>query len=220
MYMYDDMYMSTCQEACKISCMTSTPASPHDPADSPEADAIIGALARIRGRRGPRRGDGPGGDFPRGPRSAHAHQMHEAAGGPDWRGPHGGPQRSARGGFGGPALLRLLSTLAHASTPLTVSEIAGEIGVDQPRASRLVQQAVEREFAAREADPEDARRTRVRITPAGEDAVHGFRGRQRAEAGAALAALEPAERAELARLLTKLAAAWPQHETPGSPASR
>ncbi|WP_241156339.1 MarR family winged helix-turn-helix transcriptional regulator [Leucobacter chromiireducens] len=196
--------------------MTTTPAAEHDPTEGPEVDAIIGALARIRGRRGPHRGDGPGGGFPL---PGHPHEPHpggpqdaDGAEGPPWRDPRGRHPGGGRGGFGGPALLRLLSTLAHASTPLTVSEIAGEIGVDQPRASRLVQQAVERGFAAREADPEDARRTRVRISQAGERAVHGFRGRQRAEAGAALAALEPTERAELARLLTKLAAAWPQHD--------
>lgn len=121
--------------------------------------------------------------------------------------PHRGPGGHER--FGGPALLRMLGALAHADTPRTVSEIADVIGVDQPRASRLVQQAVAKGFAEREADPADARRTRVRLTDAGTLAVHGFRGRQRDDVSTALAALEPAERTELARLMTKLAAAWP-----------
>ncbi|MBL3699027.1 MarR family transcriptional regulator [Leucobacter luti] len=107
--------------------------------------------------------------------------------------------------------MRLLGTLAQSAEPLTVSELAERIGVDQPRASRLVQQSIERGFALREADPRDARRTLVRLTDAGLHAVRGFHGRQREDMSAALTALAPEERAELARLLTKLAAAWPEH---------
>lgn len=214
----------------------------------PEADAIVAALSRIRGRRGGRGGhDGRGGSpwgGPGGGAGGHDWQrQHDGAEHPGARGDHsprdydpsrhgprgqdprghGGHRRGwpgergwpgAHGGrerFGGPALLRLLSALSHASEPLTVSVIAERVGVDQPRASRLVQQAVAQGFAEREADPEDARRTRVRLTEAGESAVHGFRGRQREDVSEALTALEAEERAELARLLTKLADAWPEH---------
>lgn len=190
-----------------------TPPTPPAAPDSPEADAIVAALSRIRGRRGPRR-DWHDGQRP-GPSGGHGGGWGHGFPGPahdPFGAEHGrGRGPGARGGFGGPALLRMLGQLAHATSPLSVSELADRIGVDQPRASRLVQQAVDREFAAREADPEDARRTRVRLTPAGERAVHGFRGQQRADASAALAALDTAERAELARLLTKLADAWPEH---------
>ncbi len=175
------------------------PAPSGPAASSPDVDAIVAALGRIRPRRGPRMG-GPHGD----------HDGHRHAQGSDTTPAQApGGSRGPGGRFGGPALLRLLSQLAHAPHPLSISELAEQVEVDQPRASRLVQQAVERGFAAREADPEDARRTRVRITELGEQTVHGFRGRQRADVTTALTALDPAERAELARLIAKLADAWP-----------
>jgi len=111
----------------------------------------------------------------------------------------------------GPARMRLLEALAAASHPLTVSEVGEAIGVDQPRASRLIQQAVELGLARREADPDDARRTRVALTDEGTKVARGFRGRRREHLSQALADFTAAERAELARLLGKLADAWPQH---------
>ena len=39
---------------------------------------------------------------------------------------------------------------------MSVTELATEIGVDQPRASRLVQAAVHEGLVVREADPDDA----------------------------------------------------------------
>lgn len=132
---------------------------------------------------------------------------HDDAHGPRAHGPRGRGSRT-----GGAALLRLLGTLAHSPEPLSISELAERIGVDQPRASRLVQQAVAHGHAVREADPADARRSRVRITEQGERFVHGVRGRQRDEASTALAALSEGERADLLRLLAKLADAWPVGE--------
>ena len=103
----------------------------------------------------------------------------------------------------------MLEALAAASRPLSVSEVGEAIGVDQPRASRLVQQAVELGLVRREADPDDARRTRVALTYDGARLVRGFRGERREAVDAALATFTDAERAELARLLTKLADGWP-----------
>lgn len=111
---------------------------------------------------------------------------------------------------GGPARLRLLEALAAASHPLSVSELGEAIGVDQPRASRLVQQAVDLGLVRREADPEDARRTRIALTDEGSRIARGFRGQRREHLTQALADFTPDERADLARLLAKLAAAWPQ----------
>lgn len=174
------------------------------------ADAIASALSRLRGRRMPRPpwegGSAPHSHGPHGwGGGAHGH------GGPPWGGGHpgrpgpwGGPAR-----FGGPARMRLLEALAAASHPLTVGEIAEAVGVDQPRASRLVQQSVQLDLVRREADPEDARRTRVALTDAGAALVRGFRGERREAIDTALAGFSDSEKADLARLLTKLAEAWP-----------
>ncbi|WP_374311709.1 MarR family winged helix-turn-helix transcriptional regulator [Microbacterium sp.] len=179
---------------------------PQQPADP--ADAIAAALARLRGRRLPRP------PWEGGPDSHDHGPMHHGRRGQPWGmgGPHHGHGPGPWGGpprFGGPARLRLLEALAAASHPLSVGEIADAVGVDQPRASRLVQQAFQLDLVRREADPEDARRTRVALTDAGAALVRGFRGERREAVDTALAEFSDAERSDLARLLTKLADAWP-----------
>ncbi len=114
------------------------------------------------------------------------------------------------GRFGGIARMRLLEALAAANGPLAVSDIATAVGVDQPRASRLVQQSVELGLVRREADPDDARRTLVALTDDGKRLGRGMRGQRRDMISTALEALTAAERAEFVRLLTKFSAAWPQ----------
>jgi DNA-binding MarR family transcriptional regulator len=106
--------------------------------------------------------------------------------------------------------MRMIEALAAASAPLTVSELGAAIGVDQPRASRLVQQGVERGYVRREADPDDARRTRIALTDEGRRLARGVRGERRELLGSALAAFTDEERTELARLLAKLADNWPR----------
>lgn len=196
--------------------------SESDPAD---LDAIMAALVHLRGRgRGPG-GFGPGGPGgfgptgPDGPGPSGGRGGPFAQGGPRGRGPwsHGGPHGAQHewlaGGprWGGPARMRLLDALAAASHPLSVSEVGEAIGVDQPRASRLIQQAVDLGLVRREADPDDARRTRVALTDEGTRLARGFRGQRREHLAQALDDFTPDERAQLARLLTKLAAAWPHH---------
>lgn len=102
----------------------------------------------------------------------------------------------------------MLEALAAASAPLSVSELAEAVGVDQPRASRLVQQGVERGFVQREADPDDARRTRIALTDDGRRVARGAKGERRQALSRALEAFTDTERAELARLLNKLADNW------------
>ncbi|MCI9858259.1 MarR family transcriptional regulator [Microbacterium proteolyticum] len=106
--------------------------------------------------------------------------------------------------------MRMLDALVAASGSLSVGEIADAVGVDQPRASRLVQQSVELGLVAREPDPDDARRTRVRLTPEGQGLVSGFRGRRRDAVRSALESFSDDERTEFARLLAKFADAWPR----------
>ncbi len=112
------------------------------------------------------------------------------------------------GRMAGPARMRMLEALAAASAPLSVSALGEAIGVDQPRASRLVQQGVERGFVRREADPDDARRTRIALTDEGRRIARGMRGERREMLTGALAAFTDEERTELARLLNKLADNW------------
>ena len=189
--------------------MPSGPTPPDDP-----AELIAAALARLRGRRGPRP-PWAGGPFDEG--HGHGHggpHGRQPEGARGWGGPHGhrgGPPWAvgSHARFGaGPARLRLLDALASADS-LTVSQIAEAVGVDQPRATRLVQQSVELGLVRREADPDDARRTRVVLTDEGRAILQGFRGERRQAIQTALQDFTDSERAELARLLTKLAEAWP-----------
>jgi DNA-binding MarR family transcriptional regulator len=122
-------------------------------------------------------------------------------------GHHGGVP--GRGRAGGPALLRLLATLAASGDPLGVSEIAARVGVDQPRASRLVAQGVELGLLRREADAADARKIRIVLTDDGVAMVRRVRGERCAAVREALAGFDDAEREQLASLLGRLAAAWP-----------
>jgi len=180
---------------------------------------IAQALSRLRGRRpggrgqGGRRGD---------PHSEHPHSEHShfgEQGGPEHlgmrhahpgRSPYPGPpwMGDPTGRFGGPARMRMLEALAAASAPLSVSDLGAAIGVDQPRASRLVQQGVAQGFVRREADPDDARRTRIALTDEGRRMAKGVRGERREALGKALTAFTDDERVELARLLNKLADNW------------
>ncbi|HWK76964.1 MarR family transcriptional regulator [Microbacterium sp.] len=182
------------------------------------AEAIAHALSRLRGRRsfGPRaHGHGHGG--PHGEHGPHEHGTHEhdrgfrgapgfgpGIGAPPWAGVTGGPG----GRLGGPAWIRMLDALAAASEPLSVSALGEAIGVDQPRASRLVQQGVQRGLVQREADPEDGRRTRIALTDEGRRIARGMRGERREVLSKALESFTDEEKNELARLLAKLADNW------------
>ncbi len=211
-----------------------------DNTSAEDLDAIAGALSRLRGRgpgpRGGRGERGEGGGRGHGPHG-HGHPGHEwmhgergtggddeadgvfgpggrfgrGAPGPWSAGPWAAGPWAAGARMGSPARLRMLEALAAASHPLSVSEVGDATGVDQPRASRLIQQAVDLGFVRREADPDDARRTRIALTDEGTKVVRGFRGQRREHLSQALEGFTPEERSELARLLTKLAAAWPQH---------
>nr|CEL15965.1 Transcriptional regulator, MarR family [Kibdelosporangium sp. MJ126-NF4] len=86
--------------------------------------------------------------------------------------------------------------------PCSVTDLAPALGVDQPRASRLVARAVEEGLLARQADQQDGRRTLVTLTTSGQrqvDAAHNARQRVFSDA---MAEWSPDERATFARLLT------------------
>ncbi|WP_226534105.1 MarR family winged helix-turn-helix transcriptional regulator [Microbacterium paraoxydans] len=179
------------------------------------AEAIAQALSRLRGRRQGERGPGGRGGAGRGQGGPHG--WHGGPHGDDahdhfdhHRGHPGMPPWMAdpSGRLGGPARMRMLEALAAAAAPLSVSDLGAAIGVDQPRASRLVQQGVERGYVRREADPDDARRTRIALTDEGRRIARGMRGERREMLRTALASFTEEERVELARLLNKLADNW------------
>lgn len=100
------------------------------------------------------------------------------------------------------AVFRVLDAVADGSAD-TVGALAPALGVDQPRASRLVAQAVSAGLLERVADQRDGRRSILRLTAAGNRAVaEAGKGRRTAMA-AAMADWTPAERADFARLLER-----------------
>jgi len=148
-------------------------------------------------------GHGHGGGFPG------SHAEHDDHGDHDdhRRGRGGGPGRHA---LAHAARFRLLDALEGAERPPSVSELADAIGVDQPRASRLVQAAVEAGHVRREADPSDARRSALVLTASGRKLLESARDTRRGAVETALAAFTPEETAEFARLLSRFIADWPR----------
>ncbi|WP_332062544.1 MarR family winged helix-turn-helix transcriptional regulator [Agromyces sp. CCNWLW203] len=106
----------------------------------------------------------------------------------------------------------MLDALEGAERPPSVSELADAIGVDQPRASRLVQAAVEAGHVRREADPSDARRSALVLTASGRKLLESARDTRRDAVETALAGFTPEETAEFARLLSRFIADWPRDE--------
>ena len=103
--------------------------------------------------------------------------------------------------------MRVLVVLANHG-PSSVSDLAAANRVDQPRASRLVQAAVDAGHVRREVDPADARRSILVITEAGRATLSALVDHRRGAIERALAEFTPAERTEFARLLTRFARAW------------
>lgn len=196
--------------------------------DDNEIDAIAAPLAVMRASRGGPRGmrldtghrahaDLMDGDHAHGDRAhgdhAHGEQAHRDDphhGHRGHRGDHGPGGFTTHGGrhAAGPARMRMLEALAASGEPMSISAIGEVVGVDQPRASRLVQQAEMMGFVAREVDPDDARRTRVALTEQGRAVATSMRRDRRDRIGTALEQFTPEERADFARLFTKFADAW------------
>ena len=201
------------------------PSEPEDPNDPVGAiEAALVAMRREQGRRRLQRRAGHAGpDFGPGDDELsppdldrHAHPHGGSGGGHHGRGRgrgHGGPHAGHHHG-GGPGALahaasfRLLDALEASDRPPSVSELAEAIGVDQPRASRLVQAAVDSGHVRREADPADARRSALVLTAAGREVLASARTNRRSAVEAALAGFSQEETAEFARLLSRFVAAW------------
>lgn len=110
----------------------------------------------------------------------------------------------------GGARIRLLEFLAGVTAGVGISEIAEAVGVDQPRASRLVADGASRGFVSRSVDPMDARKSVVTITDAGRQMLSTVRAGRTSAVTDALAGFSADETAQLAELLRRFAAAWPR----------
>ncbi|WP_234946203.1 MarR family winged helix-turn-helix transcriptional regulator [Agrococcus sp. Marseille-P2731] len=165
-------------------------------APDPSIVEIAAALDRIGMRRAPGRGHRAMAPTPR---------PHVEAGAAHGEHEHGGP-RGHRGAMGA---RRMLHAIVHAEQPRSITDLGHAIGVDQPRASRLVQALGDAGLVRRIPDPADGRRTVIEATRAGRARFEAHAEARAAEVAAAATSLTSAERAELARLLAKLALAWP-----------
>ncbi|HEX6498770.1 MAG TPA: MarR family winged helix-turn-helix transcriptional regulator [Micromonosporaceae bacterium] len=104
------------------------------------------------------------------------------------------------------AVFELLDVLAAATErgeSLTVTDIAAQLDVDQPRASRLAALAWEARLIRREADQRDGRRSLLRLTPDGEDALNRIHEFRRNAITEATKGWSDEDRAALARLLPR-----------------
>ncbi|WP_433683798.1 MarR family winged helix-turn-helix transcriptional regulator [Nocardia sp. CA-119907] len=109
------------------------------------------------------------------------------------------------------AVFRVLDAVAGTGAG-TVGTLAPALGVDQPRASRLVAQAVSSGHLERVADQQDGRRAVLRLTPAGRALVTAARDGRRAAMAAAMSDWTDHERTEFARLLGRFVDALDKRE--------
>lgn len=111
------------------------------------------------------------------------------------------PERGAL--FG---VLDLLEDATRAGQDLALGAVAEGLGVDQPRASKLVADAVGRGLVRRHADQHDGRRTLLRLTDAGSAVVEQAHHARRATFATAMTDWSATDRAQFARLLTRFVA--------------
>lgn len=91
---------------------------------------------------------------------------------------------------------------------MTVGGVARALGVDQPRASRLVAEAVAAGLVRREADAADGRRSVLALTADGRRLQAAAAQRRRADLATMLSDWPDGDRRTFARLLSAFAARW------------
>jgi DNA-binding MarR family transcriptional regulator len=111
----------------------------------------------------------------------------------------GGIDGGASAAAADPTIIAVLDAVEGAQ-PCTVTTIAPALGVDQPRASRLVARAVTAGLLARTADRDDGRRALLALTDTGGVALEQARRFRRETIGRAMSGWSGADRAEFARL--------------------
>jgi DNA-binding MarR family transcriptional regulator len=104
-----------------------------------------------------------------------------------------------------PAVFGVLDAVEERG-PSSVTDLADVLGVDQPRASRLVAKAVDEGLLARRADQSDGRRSLVSLTTSGREQVDTAHSSRQEVFARAMADWSADERAAFARLLTEFVA--------------
>lgn len=102
-----------------------------------------------------------------------------------------------------PAHLRALRVLNRHGT-MRLSAISDRLQIAPRTATEVVDALQARDLVRRRADPDDRRATLVEVTEHGTDVLAEIRATRGPEAGRVFARLSPADRAELARILSKL----------------
>ncbi|HZD02050.1 MAG TPA: MarR family winged helix-turn-helix transcriptional regulator [Actinomycetes bacterium] len=105
-------------------------------------------------------------------------------------------------------VLDALEAASDAGRVMTVTAVADALGVDQPRASRLVAQAIDARLVRRGADPDDGRRSILTLTARGRKVLAAAHRTRRAAVEAALAGWSPEDRDAFARLLRAFVSGW------------
>ncbi len=96
-----------------------------------------------------------------------------------------------------PAQYSVLAGLRHEQR--TLGELATREQVTAPSMTRIVKSLLEAEFITRTVSESDARQVLIALTPEGMDAFHGARNQRTAWLAVGLEALDPKDRATLAR---------------------
>lgn len=110
-----------------------------------------------------------------------------------------------------PALYHVVDVVDEANADgraITVGGVARALGVDQPRASRLVADAVAAGLVRREADAADGRRSVLALTADGRRLQAGAAERRRADLATVLTGWPDGDRQAFARLLSAFVARW------------
>jgi DNA-binding MarR family transcriptional regulator len=102
-----------------------------------------------------------------------------------------------------PAHLRALRTLSRHGT-MRLSELSERLQIAPRTATEVVDALQTGGLVRRRADPADRRATLIEVTEHGADILTEIRDARGAEAGRVFGRLTPADRAELARILSQL----------------
>ena len=102
-----------------------------------------------------------------------------------------------------PAYLRALRTLSRHGT-MRLSELSDHLQIAPRTATEVADALQARDLVQRRADPGDRRATLVEVTEHGASVLAEIRAARGTEAGRIFGRLSPADRAELARILSKI----------------